>query len=542
MKSHLTLGWQVTPNLDPSFWLSPGAKPGTQALHDLVTVPTSAIANHTAIVAQSGSGKSFFLGRLVEEILLHTRSRCVIVDPNSDFRRVYDVESPELWTKAAYSTSDRAGRLPHEASREDFRVEWAKISIRVRTARTKKARNTEKFKLWWPSLSAEFLGEELDPMLRGDLYHIHAFVKALEPLLGLSRAQGKTIDLIDEAERLFHLGRQRSEEEFKNELEREFNLQQIQGALRQLRTMGVSGSIQFWPLLGFVDAKTLRNRIRGILKAPKYVSEGVERYYFGKAREYQAAGILEMEPQEEISPWFRLRSKRPLTRRLEVIDLPSLKDNNTRLLTVNTLIDEEFDRARAIWSTALDRPPKSDERVPTFIVVDEAHNLIPAKERGKAEAALRELFRTIVAEGRKYGLFLILVTQRPDKLDPLVVSECENKVVMKLGSISVLNKTRELLGLEDTPTRLLEKCLEFEKGRAILMGRWSPHGPQTFYCAARRTIEGGRDLRSEYWASMSREVDPKLSKKGGKKSSSQSSNARRKTPRRKPSKTLKKHS
>jgi len=365
--------------------------------------------------------------------------------------------------------------------------------------------------LWWPSLSVEFLAEELDPMLRGDLYHIHAFVKALEPLMGLTRTQGKPVDIIEEAERIFRLGRRRSEEEFKNDLEREFNVRQIQDAMRRLKTVGVGAEFVplslFWPY-GFLDAKAINNRIRGILKAPKYVSEGVERYYFGKAREYQAAGILELEPQEETTPWLHTRSRRVPIRRLEVIDLPSLPDQNTRLLAVNTLISEEFDRARAIWSTALDRPPKLDERVPTFIVVDEAHNLIPAKERGKAEAALRELFRTIVAEGRKYGLFLILVTQRPDKLDPLVVSECENKAVMKLGSISVLNTTRQILGLEDTPTRMLEKCLEFEKGLGILMGRWSPQGPQMFYCAARRTVEGGRDLRAEHWASITKEARP----------------------------------
>jgi hypothetical protein len=276
-----------------------------------------------------------------------------------------------------------------------------------------------------------------------------------------------------------------------------------------------------WPFRVF-DPKAISNRIRGILKAPKYVSEGVERYYFGKAREYQAAGILQIEPKEEKSPSVRRQGTRLLLPRLEVIDLPSLPDPNTRLLAVNTLIADEWERARAIWSTALDRPPKQDERVPTFIVVDEAHNLIPAKPRSKSESALRELFRTIVAEGRKYGLFVILVTQRPDKLDPLVVSECENKALMKLGSISVLNKTRQLLGLEDAPTRLIEKCLEFEKGRGILMGRWVPQGPQTFYCAARRTIEGGRDLRSDHWASVRHESDLQgaKAKSGIRKSSS----------------------
>ena len=71
---------------------------------------------------------------------------------------------------------------------------------------------------------------------------------------------------------------------------------------------------------------------------------------------------------------------------------------------------------------------------------------------------------------------------------------------MKLGSTSTLQLTRKLLGLEDVPPRILGKCVEFEIGRALLVGRWAPHGPQLLYSAARRTIEGGRNLRPEYWA------------------------------------------
>jgi hypothetical protein len=141
-----------------------------------------------------------------------------------------------------------------------------------------------------------------------------------------------------------------------------------------------------------------------------------------------------------------------------------------------------------------------DIRTPTFVVVDEAHNLIPSEPRNKAAIALREQFRTIVAEGRKYGLFLILVSQRPDKLDPLILSECENKAVMRLGSASILEITRKMLGLEDVAPKLLQKCLEFEAGRVLLVGAWSPGGPKITYAASRRTIEGGRSLREDYWA------------------------------------------
>jgi hypothetical protein len=132
--------------------------------------------------------------------------------------------------------------------------------------------------------------------------------------------------------------------------------------------------------------------------------------------------------------------------------------------------------------------------------VDEAHNLIPKDPRSKAQMALREQFRTIVAEGRKYGLFLIIVSQRPDKLDSLILSECENKALMRLGSASVLKLTSEILGLDDLPPKLLQKCLEFETGRALLVGSWCPDGPRITYAAARRTMEGGRNLREAHWS------------------------------------------
>jgi DNA helicase HerA-like ATPase len=158
--------------------------------------------------------------------------------------------------------------------------------------------------------------------------------------------------------------------------------------------------------------------------------------------EFKSEGILETLARP--TP-----TTQPGESRLEVIDLPSLVSRSTRLLAINALLATESQLARAAWWEALKKDESQDDRVPTFFVIDEAHNLLPAEPQTKAEFALREQFRTIVAEGRKYGLFLILVSQRPDKLDPLVLSECENKVIMKLSSRSVLEITRQRLGLED---------------------------------------------------------------------------------------------
>jgi ATPase family associated with various cellular activities (AAA) len=160
----------------------------------------------------------------------------------------------------------------------------------------------------------------------------------------------------------------------------------------------------------------------------------------------------------------------------------------------------EWTRTRRRWEAALAHPEEKDPRVPTFIVVDEAHNLIPDEPRSHNERRLREQFRTIAAEGRKFGLFLILVSQRPDKLDSLVLSECTNRAVMKVGSEAVLKKTSDALGLADIAPKTLERCLEFDVGRALITGPWATEGPTFLYGAARRTREGGRNLQTEYWA------------------------------------------
>jgi len=473
--TYLVLGWRVNRSLDPEYWLKRSAKSGAQSEGDLVKVPAPATGNHTAIIAQSGSGKSFFLGRLVEELLLQTKSRCVILDPNADFRRVHEVEGPALWDAAAYDAHRRRGRLPHEASRAAFETLWSRVPIRISTGAEDHSGPYESLQLSWPSLSIDFLAEDLAPMLRSELYHCHAFVQIIAALAARKKEKGK--GLINEAERLLRMARQLSEADFRSVIERDFDVSPYRSWLRLLTAFGLS----------------VRKPVERALTAAAYVSDDVTKFYFGRAREYEAAGILAKDDKA-------LESALTPAPRLEVVDLPSLPDKSTRLLAVNALLTTEWERARRSWAEALARPRDDDDRVPTFIVVDEAHNLIPLKPANRAEEALTEQFRTIVAEGRKYGLFVILVSQRPDKLDRLVLSECENKAIMRLGSGSVLKVTQEMLGLEDVPPKVLEKCLEFEMGRGLLIGPWAPDGQQQFYCAARRTVEGGRNLRSDHWA------------------------------------------
>ncbi len=467
-ESSLVLGWVVSPAGDPIYWLNPSARPGRQRSEDLVTIPAGSMGAHSVVVAQSGSGKSVFVGRLIEELMVRTRARCVVFDPNADFWKCHIVEDADLWSSASYDFLRRLGRLPHERTRTEFARLWSSVGVRILTARSLELldRPYARLQVWLPSLSVETFAEGLNSIERSEVYQCHAFVRtvSLFPLAKEKRHES----LIDRAERLFELGK-RDPEAFRLTIRSE-----LSGS-----TSGQFNTVQFLS----------NSRIRRANAALPYISLEMGRYYFAKAREYQAARILATDRERPVD-----------TERLKVVDLPSLSDPEVRFLMVNALLAEEWAAARSTWQSALEAPPAKDVRVPTFIVLEEAHNLAPSEAPGHRANALREQIRTIAAEGRKYGLYLILVSQRPDKLDPVVVSECENKALLRLDSAEVLAVTERALGLEGIARRTLESCLNFGIGRALMIGRWAPREGRVLYAAPRRTVEGGRSLRSAFWA------------------------------------------
>jgi hypothetical protein len=495
-QSFLTLGWEVR-NQEPRYWLSELSSPGRQSANDLVRVPASSVGAHTAIIAQSGSGKSFFLGRLIEELMLQTSASCLIFDPNGDFTKIKDVAPQGLWNEARYDRQTRTGILPHEASREEFASRWDLIPIRIKTG-SEGGPPYEKFEVWWPSVSMAFFAEEVNPMVQSQLYHCHDFVQAFGNVFELvNDPTGRRLDFLTDAQRVLNLARDKW-----HELKAEFDPVQVE---KQIKSELLDPTIK----------KEIALRTKRLFEtaevATNYVSMDIQRFYFGKARQYQTSGIVRTSMRRG---WLRKPLDHNSGQLLEVVDLPSLGDRNTQMLAVFSRLSTTWRHARSDWSTAMVRPGLEDVRTPTFVVVDEAHNLMPAQTRSESEHAVKEQFRTIIAEGRKYGLFLVLVTQRPDKLDPLILSECENKAIMKLGSESVMDVTRKMLGLEDLAPNVLRKCLEFESGRVLLAGSWCPDGPRICYVAARRTVEGGRSLQTNVWA-VPRNVYDARRKQGG---------------------------
>ena len=74
-------------------------------------------------------------------------------------------------------------------------------------------------------------------------------------------------------------------------------------------------------------------------------------------------------------------------------------------------------------------------RVPLLVVCEEAHRYVPADKRLGFGPTRRAISR-IAKEGRKYGVFLGIVTQRPAELDPTILSQCSTIFAMRMANES----------------------------------------------------------------------------------------------------------
>lgn len=94
---------------------------------------------------------------------------------------------------------------------------------------------------------------------------------------------------------------------------------------------------------------------------------------------------------------------------------------------------------------------KKNKIPPFFTVIEEAHNYCP--ERSFGETKCSKIARTIASEGRKFGMGLCIVSQRPARVDKSVLSQCSTQLILKVtnpndlksisGSVEGLTKESE---------------------------------------------------------------------------------------------------
>jgi Helicase HerA, central domain len=338
---------------------------------------------HTFLCGQSGSGKTYALGTILEQLLLETTLRIVVLDPNSDFVRL-----TELREGVDEGLADR------------YREATSGVVVR-RAAE----RGTERLRLRFA---------ELDPQTQ-------AAVLRLDPI----NDRDEYSDLVQLLEQT-----------------QTGNLPPTPEALRDLLAR---------------EAPVLGRRIQNL---------GVDRW------ELWAAG-------DEGSLLDELGGSGP---RCLVIDLGSLPTREEQHLTAAAVLGHLWER-RA-------------EREPMLVVLDEAHNVCPQVPEGALLELATEHAVRIAGEGRKYGLYLLVVTQRPQKVHENVVSQCDNLALMRMNSLADLNYVGEVFS--HAPRGLLERAVAFRQGEALFAGKLVSH-PTLGRIGARLSEEGGSDVEAD-WA------------------------------------------
>jgi uncharacterized protein len=373
---------------DVQTWQQHSARPHAQLrLGELTLAPgvpcladAGGFNRHTFLCGQSGSGKTYSLGVILEQLLLETDLRLVILDPNSDFVRLGDV---------------RAGVAPALAGR--YREVARQVAV----------------------YSAKAAGER---RLR-----LHA--AEVEPLI---QAAALRLDPIADREEY--------------------------AALAALLAGPDALTLEALTQSDLPEAVRLGQRIRNL---------GVDRYSVWAPGE--AGSVLDAVHDQSL--------------RCVVIDLGSLPTREEQSLIAAAVFGD-------LWR-------RRQERSPVLIVIDEAHNISPAQTEDPVVAVAAEYAIRIAAEGRKFGLYLLVSTQRPQKIPENVLSQADNLVLMRLNSLADAAFAEAAFSF--VPPSLIAHSVTFRQGEGLIAGKISPQ-PALLRFAARISEEGGADVPAT-WAS-----------------------------------------
>ncbi len=360
----------------------PGPSLEVGQIADLAGVPAhldpGGFDRHTFLCGQSGSGKTYSLGVILEHLLADTELRILILDPNSDFVRMGSVrEGSEGPATDAYR-SIVPGIEVHRSAQGGL-----PLCIRVSELS--------------PAARAAML--ELDPVRDREEY------AALAELLEHDEAGRPLIAGIDEL-----LG------------------SELPGA-RHLGLRAANLGVLDWGIWERGGGGSLRGRILD-------------------------------------DDW-----------RCLVVDLGSLDTPEEQAVIAESVLD-------TLWRHRRDRRP-------VLIVIDEAHNVCPQNPDSEVIALATRHAVQIAAEGRKFGLHLLVSTQRPQKVHDNVLSQCDNLVLMRMNSAADLAHLVETFSF--VPPSMFGEARHFGLGGALVAGKISPN-PTLVRFGARVSEEGGSDV------------------------------------------------
>jgi len=165
-----------------------------------------------------------------------------------------------------------------------------------------------------------------------------------------------------------------------------------------------------------------------------------------------------------------------------------LKPKHVAVVDLSGLDDRVSDYvAFRILSEIYEKREKGEYDYPVFVFIEEAHRFVPNKE----ETLAKRMIKRIAAEGRKFGVFLVLITQRPYRIDPDALSQCNSQIVMRMTNPEDQRAVRN--SSERMSESLLNDLPGLNVGEAVIVGEVT-RAPVMVKIRQRETEEGGADI------------------------------------------------
>jgi uncharacterized protein len=109
---------------------------------------------------------------------------------------------------------------------------------------------------------------------------------------------------------------------------------------------------------------------------------------------------------------------------------------------------------------------KNSEIPPFFLVLEEAQNYVPERSFGEVKSS--KVIRQVIAEGRKFGLGVAVVTQRPARIEKSVLSQCGTQIILKVtnpGDLKTISTS-----VEGITSETEKEIRNLHIGKAMVVG------------------------------------------------------------------------
>ncbi|HYX48264.1 MAG TPA: ATP-binding protein [Ktedonobacteraceae bacterium] len=200
---------------------------------------------------------------------------------------------------------------------------------------------------------------------------------------------------------------------------------------------------------------------------------------------------------------------------MEHLDLPEIfKPGQCTILQLNEVDERDQQVVVATLLRRLNKARMDTERgkvhsgesylpYPVFVLIEEAHHFAP----GGAEVVSTAILKQVLAEGRKFGIGVGLISQRPGKLDADVLSQCQTQCIMRI--VNEIDQKSVASAIEGVGRDLLDNLPALSKGQVIIAGA-AVNTPVICRVRQRITKHGGEskdapDMWQQFFSSEAQE-------------------------------------